>query len=226
MMKWTRSEILNAVRELSRFMSGTTQEHMKAMCRTLNYGVGTPNRGLLLKPTMKWDGNPDFEFIVNGRSDSDFAKDPERQRSVSGYSTFLCGAPVTMKSRMQGRVTPDVTSAELVSGTQCAQDMLFVMRVIESMGLKVKKPMTLEIDNEGTVDISHNWSASGRSRHDSVRQSFLRELKEDDIINVKWTPTDENSSDLFTKNLAGPKFEKHAAVHCGYDEHMKKVRDG
>jgi hypothetical protein len=96
---------------------------------------------------------------------------------------------------MQGCVTPDVTSAELVSGTQCAQDMLFVMRIVESMGLKVKKPMTLEIDNEGSVDISHNWSVSGRSRHDSVRQSFLRELNEDDVINVKWMPTDENSAD-------------------------------
>jgi hypothetical protein len=125
MMKWTRPEILNAVRELSRFMTGATQEHMKAMCQTLKCCVGTPNRGLLLKLTMKWDGNPDFEFIVNGRSDSDFAKAPERQRSVSGYSTFLCGAPVTVKSRMQGCMTPDVTSAELVSsGTQCAQDIV------------------------------------------------------------------------------------------------------
>lgn len=30
------------------------------------------------------------------RSDSDFAKDPERRRSVSGYDTILGGAPVTM----------------------------------------------------------------------------------------------------------------------------------
>jgi hypothetical protein len=43
---------------------------------------------------------------------------------------------------------------------------------------------------------------------------------------MKWIPTDENSSDLYTKNLAGPKFEKHAAVYCGYDEYMKRVRDG
>jgi hypothetical protein len=94
------------------------------------------------------------------------------------------------------------------------------------MGLKVKKPMILEIDNKGAVDISHNWSVSGRSRHDSVRQSFLRELNEEEIIDVKWIPTDENSSDLFTKNLNGPKFEKHAAVYCGVDEYMKQVRDG
>jgi len=125
-----------------------------------------------------------------------------------------------MKSRMQGCVTLDVTSAELVSGTQCAQDMLFSMRVLESMSLKVKKPMILEIDNKGAVDLSKNWSVNGRTRHDSIRQSFLRELNEDGIISVKWIPTDDNSSDLFTKNLSGPAFEKHASVYVGKDEYM------
>jgi hypothetical protein len=98
MMKWTRPDILNAVRELSRFMTGATIAHMKEMYREMKYCVGTPNRGLLLKPNARWDGDPNFEFVVGGRSDSDYAKDPERRRSVSGYSTFLCGAPVTMKS--------------------------------------------------------------------------------------------------------------------------------
>jgi hypothetical protein len=139
-MKWTRPEILNAVRELSRFMMGATLAHMKEMYHAMKYCVGMPNHGLLLKPNEKWDGDPNFEFTVRGRLDSNFAKDPERHRSVSGYSTFLCGWPFTTKSGMQGCVTLDVTSAELVSGTQCAQDMLFTMRVIESMGLKVKKP--------------------------------------------------------------------------------------
>jgi len=220
MMKWTRPEILNAIRELSRFMTGASKAHLKEMFRAMKYCVGTPNRGLLLKPTMKWNGDPNFEFAINGRSDSDFAKDPERHRSVSGYSTFLCGAPVTMKSRMQGCVTLDVMSAELVSGTQCAQDMLFSMRVLESMSLKVKKPMILEIDNKGAVDLSKNWSVNGRTRHDSIRQSFLRELNEDGIISVKWILTEDNSSDLYTKNLSGPAFEKHASVYVGKDEYM------
>jgi hypothetical protein len=160
MMKWTRPEILNAVRELSRFMMHAGHAHLREMYRAMKYCVGTPNRGFLLKPTMKWDGNPNFEFKIKGQSDSDFAKDPERHRSASGYSTFLCGASVTTKSRMQGCVTLDVMSAEYVSGTQCAQEMLFDMRVLESMGLKVEKPMILEIDKKGAVDLSKNWSVS------------------------------------------------------------------
>jgi len=221
MMKWTRPDILNAVRELSRFMSGATLAHLSAMKRAMRYCIGTPNRGLLLKPDKAWNGDPNFEFVVSGRSDSDYAKDPDRRRSVSGYSAFLCGAPVTMRCRMQGCVTLSVTEAEMVSATQCAQDMLFVMRVVESMGLKVVKPMILEVDNKGAIDLSHNWSVSGRSRHDSVRQSFLRELEEEQVLTLKWIPTDDNSADLFTKNLPGPAFAKHTAVYCGVDEYTK-----
>ena len=47
------------------------------------------------------------------------------------------------------------------------------------------------------------------------------DLKEDGIIEVQWIPTADNSSDLLTKNLAGPDFEKHAAVYCGVDEYMQ-----
>jgi hypothetical protein len=226
-MKWTRPDVLNAVRELSRFVSNPTEAHKKAMLRVMKYCVETPNRGLLLKPNKKWNGNPEFEFVVTGRADSDYAKDPDRRRSVSGYSTFLCGAPVTMKSRMQGCVTLSVTEAELVSATQCAQDMLFIMRILESIGLKVQKPMVLEIDNKGAVDLAHNWSIGGRTRHDSVRQNFLRELEEQEIVTVKWIPTSENSADLFTKNLPGPLFNKHVSVYCGHDEYMEQVeREG
>ena len=46
---------------------------------------------------------------------------------------------------MQHCVMLNVTLAKLVSGTKCVQDMWFIMRVIESVGLKVKKPMVLEI---------------------------------------------------------------------------------
>jgi hypothetical protein len=220
-MRWSRPEILNAVRELSRFMQGAMEAHMKAMHRVMKYCVGTPNRGMFLKPNAVWDGGADFEFIISGRSDSDYAKDIEKRRSVSGYSVFLHDAPVAMASRMQGHVTLSVTEAELAAATQCAQDMLFVMRVLESVGLKVKKPMILEVDNKGAKDLTHNWSVGGRTRHVNVREWFLRDLKEEGVILVKWIAGDDNSADLFTKNLAGPLFEKHARAYCGDDEYMR-----
>jgi hypothetical protein len=63
---------------------------------------------------------------------------------------LLEGAPIVMRSKMQKVVALSSTEVELMSGTECAQDMLYSMRVIESLGLKVKKPMILEIANKGS----------------------------------------------------------------------------
>jgi hypothetical protein len=177
MMRWSRPEILNAVRELSRYMPGASLAHVKAMHRTMKYCVGSPECGLLWKLIGEWDGNPSFEFVITGRSDSDYAKDTDTRRSVSGTSTFLNGSPIHTRGNTQKSVTLSVTEAELVAATQCAQDMLFAMRVVKSMGLKVKKPMILEIENKGAVDLTHNWSVGGRTRHVEERQYFLKDLK-------------------------------------------------
>jgi hypothetical protein len=222
MMRWSRPETLNAVRELSKHMKMASEAHLKAMYRLMKYCVETPERGLFLRPTREWDGNPEFEFVILGRSDSNYATDTSNRRSTSGYSVFLEGSPISMKSIGQKSVTLSVTEAELSAGTSCAQDMLFAMRVIESLGLKVKKPMILEMDNKGAVDLSNNWSVGGRTRHVDVKQWFLRELKEQNTIFTEWRPGASMSSDLFTKNLERPLFERHTPVYCGEDEYLRE----
>jgi hypothetical protein len=51
MMRWSRPEIYNSVGELSRFMtSGTTNSHVKAMRRVMEYCVQTSKWGITGKP--------------------------------------------------------------------------------------------------------------------------------------------------------------------------------
>ena len=185
----------------------------------MEYCVSTRNRGWTLKPKRTRDGkSKDFECRIAGKADSDHGKCPVASKSVSGYTVFLEGCPVTGKSGMQKTVALSVTESELNSGVSCAQDMLYIMRLLESMDfLKVKKPMILEIDNKGAVDISNNWSAGGRTRH--IKMDFLRDLKEEGIIKVIWIAGTENGEDLFTENLAGPAFNKHGSVYYGKDEY-------
>jgi hypothetical protein len=52
---------------------------------------------------------------------------------------------------MQKVVALSLTEAELMLGTECAQDMMYTIWIVESMGLKVEKPMILEIDNKGAA---------------------------------------------------------------------------
>ena len=150
--------------------------------------------------------------MISGLSDSDYAKDIDTRRSVTGTAVFLEGSCIGARSSTQRTVALSVTEAELNAATQCAQDMLYAMRVMESLGLKVQKPMILRVDNKGAHDLAHNWSIGGRTRHVDVRINFLRELKEEGTLVLEWIAGDLNSSDLFTKNLHGPLFYKHVSV--------------
>ena len=112
---------------------------------------------------------------------------------------------------MQDCMTLLVAEAELVAATACAQDMQFSMWLLESIGLKVRKPMVLTVDIKGAKDLANNWSVGGHTRH---RFYFLRELKEEGLIQTVWQHGFNNCADLFTKNLDGATFRWHAVVFC------------
>ena len=95
--------------------------------------------------------------------------------------------------------------------------MLYAMKILLSLGLLVELPMILEIDNKGAVDMANNWSVGGRTKHMDVRYLWLRELKEQGLVRVIWTSGESNDADLFTKNLPGPAFRKHAVKFVGED---------
>ncbi len=118
-------------------------------------------RGLTLNPTRKWDGSKDHEFIINSQSDSDYAKDIQTRKSISGYFVHLEGAPVMFKSLTQKPIALSVCKAEQTLGMLCAQDMLYTKTVLDLMGLKVKLSMILEMDNKGAVNLANNWSVGG-----------------------------------------------------------------
>ena len=214
--KWSRPDLLNITRELSRFLTRATPAHEKAMMRTMAYCVSTVHRGIEIRPDGNWNGiDKEKVFETRGVSDSDFAKDQTTRRSVSGFAVFLNNGVISTKSKMQGSVSLLVTEAELMAATSCAQEMIYVKNLLEAMQLKVKTPMKLLLDNKGAIDLINNWSIGGRTRHIGVRINFMRELKESGIIEVDWVPTEQNCADMFTKNLPGKAFTRHAQLFCG-----------
>jgi len=220
MCKYSRPEIINSVRELSRFMDGAVLAQKKAMYQVMRYLTNTPGRGLFMKPKHQYAGK-DFEFEILGVSDSEYGKNPETRKSVSGTATFLNGMPVTWKSKMQGCVTLSSTEAEYVAASQEAQEMMFVMRVLLSIGLKVYLPMKLKVDNTGAIDLANKRTTGVRTRHVDIRHHYIRDLKEQGFIELEWVSTDDNETDIFTKNCAQRIHEKHTHKYCGDDEYYQ-----
>ncbi len=88
-MQYSIGEIYNSVRDCERHMHMATKKHTDAILQVAKYCYDCPNRGLKLKPDAECDVSQDFEFTMGGRSDSDYAKDPQTRKTISGRMVLL-----------------------------------------------------------------------------------------------------------------------------------------
>ena len=142
-------------------------------------------------------------FKIHGRSKSDYATNPDDRRSISGGRVFANCRPICFRSVTQKFVTLSVTEAEIAAGVMVAQDMLYVYRLLESLDLKVKLPMVLEMDNSGAVDIANSWSVGGRTRFVDVRNYFLCKLKDQGLFVIKHIAGDDEYMNTNGPDLSG-----------------------
>jgi hypothetical protein len=215
--KHSRPDISNAVRELSKVMDGATEAHM--MLRGVKYILDTKDKGLLLSPTELV--NDEWEFTAF--SDSDYSGDRDLRLSVTGYVIYLMGVAVAWASRAQRNVTLSSTEAEYVAVSEVCREILFVAQVMEFLGLTVKRPIVVRVDNVGAIYLANNQTTSQRTKHVDVRYHFVREYIEDGTVEIIFVKSKDNDADIFTKNLDGEAFWRHADKLLGGDHtHTRK----
>ena len=92
--RYTRPDMSNQVRELSKVMAKGTNKNFKQLIRLIKYVKNTRNHQLKLIP------NQDNEYwSLNGYSDSDWEGDENDRKSVSGWVVMLNGAIIFWGSR-------------------------------------------------------------------------------------------------------------------------------
>jgi hypothetical protein len=97
---------------------------------------------------------------------------------ISGHMVYLEGVPAMFMCSTERIVSLSTTKAETYyAGVTCVQDMFYMKNVLESLRLKVKLRMVLEMDTQGAVYLANNWSVGGRARHIDVQSVFLRERR-------------------------------------------------
>ena len=87
------------------------------------------------------------------------------------------------------------------------------------MQLKVKLPMIVECDNKEEVDLVNGYQVGAGTKHINIRNFFVRDLKDDGIIVVKWIATEDNETDILTKNAKEALYHKHVKTFVGDDEY-------
>jgi hypothetical protein len=207
LVKHSRPDIANAVRELTKVLDGATTAHWKALLRAIKYVFDTKMHALKLQPIC----TNDQQLYLESYSDSEFAGDRETRASVYGYITFFCGAPISWKSKSNKSVTLSSTEAEYYAASEAAKELVFVKNLIEGLNQlkKLKLPMTLRMDNTGAIYLANNQTTGPRTKHIDIRVHYVRDMINDGTIKTLFVKTDDNTSDIFTKNTSEALFIKH-----------------
>ena len=148
LVKHSRPDISNAVRELTKIMDGATEAAYKEMLRVIKYVMDTKEWGLKFEPILP-KGELSWDMVVY--SDSDWAGDKNNRRSISGFILYLCGVPIMWRSKQQASVSLSSTEAEYVAISEAAKEILFVLSVLKSMGIPIVSPVEVWVDNMGAI---------------------------------------------------------------------------
>ena len=82
--------------------------------------------------------------------------------------------------------------------------------MLEFLGIEVNYPVVVNVDNLGAIYLADGNSSTQRTKHVDIRYHFVREYIEDGIVKVKFVRSEDNDSDVFTKNLSSELLDKHA----------------
>lgn len=126
--------------------------HVPALMTLMEYVV-SKNSGLLSSLNEKWIF--DFKFKVNGRSDSNYAKNPETCRSLFDGREFVNGVHLGFCIQDTGQ-----------NSSRCNDDTNWhVYCLLELIGLEIDLPISSKMNNLGAANIANCWCVEDCTHH-------------------------------------------------------------
>ena len=195
----TRPDIMFSVAVLSRFMHSPSQNHLSCAKRILRYLKGTSDFGIWYKDGMN-------EALL-GYSDSDWAGSLDDSKSTSGYIYTLGNGPFSWNSKKQQTVAQSTAEAEYIACSSCANQGVWLRKLLEDLSLKQEEAMVILCDNTSAIAIAQNPVQHGRTKHIPVKYHSLREFEASGEVKLEYVTSEENLADIFTKPLGKKRFE-------------------
>lgn len=189
----TRPDIAVAVNRLSQFCCGYAEPHWQAAKDILRYLSGTIHLGLEFQPCE--------EITVQGYCDSDYATDKITRKSITGFVFLMNNTPISWLSQKQPIVAVSSTEAEFIALATAAKEAIWLRSFLQELGINSSHPMDLFVDNTSAIKLAHHQDFHQRSKHIDVRYHFVRNLVQNEVIQVSYIPTNDQKADGFTKPL-------------------------
>ncbi|GJT14077.1 retrotransposon protein, putative, ty1-copia subclass [Tanacetum coccineum] len=169
------------------------------------YAVSIVSR-YLANPGLVYGRDQGKHVDVDGFVDADYAKDPDKGRSITGYVFMVHGCVVSWKATLQHVVALSTTEAEYMALTEAVKESIWLKGLLIELGVNLRS-VVVNCDNQSAIHLSRNAMFHERTKHINVRYHFIREIVESKEIGVAKIGTKDNAADAFTKVVPGPKFK-------------------
>jgi hypothetical protein len=199
----SRPDILYAVNYLSRFMLNPNEHVLVELHRLLKYINKTKHYELIV-------GGYDIELFA--MADSSFVSTGDC-RSQMGFAIFLGSGSgsVCSFSKRATTVALSTTHAETDSLTECVKEVLWFQGFLRSINIICNEPTMIWIDNDQLkMNATTTSSKQNKSKYYLIKISWLQESVLEQLIDLRYIPTQFNFSDIFTKGLNGKLLLRHS----------------
>lgn len=136
-----------------------------------------------------------------GYCDADWAGDADGARSSTGYVFLRNETAISWATRKQPTVALSTTEAEHMSMVGAVQEAIWLRNLETELLGKTIKPTIIHCDNQGAMKLAKNNAFSSRTKHIHVKQCFLHEVIEKEIVDLKYVNTNEMLANVLTKGI-------------------------
>ena len=202
-MRVARPDIAFAVSVLSRHCVSPSRKAWDAAMRVIRYLYGTQQ--LVLKFHRSEDFDPK-SMSLDTFCDADGANCKATRRRILSYHVRLNGNLVAWKSKVSV-VTLSTGAAEFYALSFGGRECMFIENILNNFDFKTKHN-TLHTDaTVVTRNLKLRIELTGL-KHLDMRVFWIRQHVRSGRLMVTHVPSKENSSDIGTKVLAGPAFNR------------------
>lgn len=137
---------------------------------------------------------------------------------------MLGKSPISWKSKKQSVVSRSSSEAEYRAMSATAAEVTWMVRLLEELGVKDLKPITLHCDNQSAIHIAKNHVHHERTKHIEIDVHFTRDKVMEGLLQISYLPTELQIADLFTKILPSAHF-KDLLSKLGMIKMMPSLRE-
>ena len=136
---------------------------------------------------------------------------------IASFSRALSEGLTAQMSEEEFTAPLDAAIAEIYAASLAGLEATFMAGFLHQVTERDVTPIDIGVDSKAARDLSQDFVSNQRVRHFERRQLKIRELVERGLVQIKSVGTSDNVSDIFTKPLARPLFEKHRRVLLNID---------